>query len=86
MKPSEYHACATGDCTHETQAECTAAMIALADDQAQEIDRLTAELAAIREAERERKAFAARVFEQIFWSTNPEPRPVVVPKEGESNG
>jgi len=47
-----------------------------------EVKRLTAELAAMREAEQERRAFASRVFEQMFWSTNPEPRPVVV-QEGE---
>lgn len=43
-----------------------------------EIERLTAELAAIREAEQERKAFAAHVFDMLGKSTNPHPRPPVV--------
>ena len=43
-----------------------------------EVKRLTAELAAIREAEQERKAFAAHVFDMLGKSTNPHPRPPVV--------
>ena len=52
MKPSEYHACATGDCPHETQAECTAALLALADEQAAEIDRLQTALDDVQAARR----------------------------------
>ena len=44
----------------------------------EEVKRLTAELAAIREAEQERKAFAAHVFDMLGKSTNPHPRPPVV--------
>ena len=48
--------------------------------------QMVAKLAAIRQAEQERREFASRVFTQMFWSTNPEPRPVVVQKEGDSDG
>ena len=51
-----------------------------------ENERLTAELAAMREAEQGQRELAARVFDTLGKATNPEPRPVVVPKEGESNG
>jgi len=40
MKPSEYHACNTGDCPHLTQAECVHAALATADELHAEVDRL----------------------------------------------
>lgn len=43
MKPSEYHACASGDCPHQTSAECVTALLALADEQYEEIERLKEE-------------------------------------------
>lgn len=44
MKPSEYHACASGDCPHQTSDECVTALLALADEQYEEIERLKEEL------------------------------------------
>ena len=39
MKPSEYHGCATGDCPHEYQGECVAAVLKLADELHAEVER-----------------------------------------------
>jgi hypothetical protein len=49
MKPSEYHACATGDCPHDTQDECVLAVLRHADELHAEVERLRAEVdAALR--------------------------------------
>lgn len=49
------------------------------------VKRLTAELAAMREAVKERQALAAHVFGTLDKSTNPEPRPVVVREDSDGH-
>lgn len=42
MKPSEYHACATGDCDHDTDEECVVALALHADELHRSLVRLQA--------------------------------------------
>jgi hypothetical protein len=39
MRPSEYFGCATGDCPHKTERECVEAMLRLADELHEEVER-----------------------------------------------